>query len=200
MFTLFYQTTLGHISKREHIISCDAVTGAPLAVADGGVKQPKSDQTSVKFPQEARGCFGAGMVKNSEGVLIGVKCNPFNYTGRTVLGKKKYEREISLELNRVIGLKGIWSRYSNGYKDKYPDTWREEVKRVVDKNYCNICDIMDHVVSESKNMYFGTDVYDTFVIYHDGLSQWWESESQAYLENVHHFKNRQVKCYGNTNI
>jgi hypothetical protein len=57
---------------------------------------------------------------------------------------------------------------------------------------------MDHVVNESKKVYAGTDMEDRFVIFHDGLKQWWEKEAQEYLGTLG-FRHRQLCCLGETN-
>jgi len=140
------------------------------------------------------------MIKNEDDTFTGIKTTPFNYTGRTVLGRKSYRDEINAELLRVIGMKGRWSKYPNGYKDKYPDSWETEVKKVVDRKNCDVSEIMDYCVSEGKRIYQNTEFVDTFMIFHDGLSQWWEKDAQQYLHEAHNFKNRQVHCYGQTNM
>jgi len=56
---------------------------------------------------------------------------------------------------------------------------------------------MDHVVTKSKTIYKGTAVEDTFLIFHDGLSQWWEAEAQDYIPQLG-FCDRQLHCIGNT--
>jgi len=142
----------------------------------------------------------AAMRKLPDGTFEGVKGIPFNYTGKTVLGLRSYRNEMDKEMYRVIGLKGQWKNYSNGYKDRYPESWREEVCKAVDKKYCSVSDIMDHVIEQGNNIYQNTDVANTFLVFHDGLTQWWEKESQQYLNDVHNFRNRQLRCYGDTNM
>jgi hypothetical protein len=59
---------------------------------------------------------------------------------------------------------------------------------------------MQHVVEESKRIYHGTAAENRFQIFHDGLTQWWEPDAQAYLANVLQFPlNRQLRCEGSTN-
>jgi hypothetical protein len=40
---------------------------------------------------------------------------------------------------------------------------------------------MDHVISEGKRIWAGTDREETWMIYHDHLKIWWEKESHDYL-------------------
>ena len=58
--------------------------------------------------------------------------------------------------------------------------------------------MMKHIVDESKKVYAGTPMEDTFVIFHDGLSAWWEGEAQDCLETLG-FRHRQLCCVGGTN-
>ena len=50
----------------------------------------------------------AAMRKLSDGTYEEVNGTPFNYTGKTVLGLKSYNKELDKEMSRVIGMKGIW--------------------------------------------------------------------------------------------
>ena len=43
---------------------------------------------------------------------------------------------------------------------------------------------MDHIVAESKRAFADTPYADTFVLFHDALTQWWEKEAQDYLRDV----------------
>jgi hypothetical protein len=136
----------------------------------------------------------------TDGIEEGVRCEPFNYTGQTLLGVPEFEREVTKELNRVMDKKGQWLN-KGGYKGRYPETWRQEVVKVVNKSQHKRCvtDLMDHIVAESTKIYAGTDMEDKFLIFHDGLTQWWEVQAQAYLD-AKGFKNRQLCCIGDTNI
>jgi hypothetical protein len=51
---------------------------------------------------------------------------------------------------------------------------------------------MAHVIDESVKAFEGTSRANTFSIFHDGLSAWWESEAQAYLAS-RGFANRQIR-------
>lgn len=57
---------------------------------------------------------------------------------------------------------------------------------------------MDHVATESMKIYGGTAAEGSFKIFHDGLSLWWEKDSQDYLNSIG-FKDRQIRCTGETN-
>jgi hypothetical protein len=102
-------------------------------------------------------------------------------------------------MERVKPLRGQWGKDGDGYVEKYGlANYQRFVKEAVDKKYCNIADIMNHVVLESIKMYEGTNELNTFVIFHDGLKQWWEKEAQEHMASLG-FRNRQLRCLGNTN-
>jgi hypothetical protein len=73
------------------------------------------------------------------------------------------------------------------------------VVETVNKKYCNIVDIMNHVVSKSIQMYQGRPKSNAFIIFHDGLKQWWEKEGQDHMATLG-FRHRQLRCLGHTNI
>jgi hypothetical protein len=62
------------------------------------------------------------------------ECEPYNSTNRTVVGVEDYDKYLAAEKARVIPLKGPWRAPGLGYEDFPPDTWRDELKKSVDKN------------------------------------------------------------------
>lgn len=81
-------------------------------------------------------------------------------------------------------------------KGRYGDKWRVEVLKGVDKTYCSISDIIDHIVAWCKGIYPNK----SWLFFNDGLKQWWEVDSQKYLHDEHGMRDRQLRAYGNTNI
>ena len=67
----------------------------------------------------------------------------------------------------------------------------------VNKTICCVTELMDHVIEESIKIYADTDQRDTFLIFHDGLSAWWEGEAQTYLAEQG-FAHRQLRALGDT--
>jgi hypothetical protein len=189
------KVVLGHTSEYETRVRRDEEGTA----AEGGVLPPRHDFADTKFTGNAGGCFGVGIKRNEEtGKLQGIKCEPFSYLGRTVVAVKTYADEIEAELHRVKALRGIWGEIGKGYKEKYPETWKAQVKEKVDKTYCNITDIMDHVIKESDKLYAGTQYATTYMIFHDALPQWFEKEAQEYMSE-RGFKTRQVRNLNTAN-
>ena len=65
------------------------------------------------------------------------------------------------------------------------------------KKIC-ITELIDHVISQSKALYAGTEFADSFYIFHDGLTAWWEPSAQAYIASLG-FQDRQLRCIDPTN-
>lgn len=47
-------------------------------------------------------------------------------------------------------------------------------------------------------MYEGTPQHNTFIIFHDGLKQWWEKGAQEHMSTLG-FRNRQLRCLEDSN-
>eukprot|EP00732_Lithocolla_globosa_P000473 Lithocolla_globosa_v1_NODE_141_length_5757_cov_121.254121.p2 type:complete len:335 gc:universal NODE_141_length_5757_cov_121.254121:3013-2009(-) len=164
--------------------------------------------TSMKYPSDARACFGVAMRKKSDGTFEGVRCPPFPYTGCTVLGIKAYQKAEKAELARVRELGRQWGPVGHGYLERYREElvneqprWQVELRQKLRGPLHTICitELMDHVVKHSKAVYAGTPAADTFLIFHDHLSQWWEADAQKYLHERHGFRDRQLRCLGDVN-
>jgi len=117
----------------------------------------------------------------------------------------------------VKGLKGQWGAIGRGYKERWPDTWEAELEAKVSQKLVCITKvsahlmrkmflkpasvsryslpyvkIMDHVIEASIATFAGTPRADSFLIFHDGLSAWWEADAQAHLAS-RGFANRQIR-------
>jgi hypothetical protein len=86
---------------------------------DGGKLEEWAPPTTVKFPGDGRGCFGAAKVTPIGGdPSRGVKIEPFDYTGCNILSPEQYNEKAEAELEHVDGLPDKpWD-----YKVKYPQT------------------------------------------------------------------------------
>jgi hypothetical protein len=198
---------IGCVSKYEVRVALDKDNN-PALPEDGGVFPERKPTTEVKYFKDARACFGVAMRKKGES-FEGVKCEPFSYTGKRIVGIPEFRKACKAELQRVKELGGWqWKGENYGYEERYKDkpdingkpAWEHELHEAL-KRSGTICitDVMDHVVTESKKIYEGTPAAARFLIFHDGLSQWWEKEAQAYLHEKHGFRDRQVRAYRDTN-
>jgi hypothetical protein len=189
---------LGPMCKRETRIYQDD-NGVPTKPEVGGVLLKKKNKTSTKFCQEARGCFGVALRRTEDG-YEGAKAAPFNYTGRWVIGVKKYRQHCNEEMRRVKPLKGQWGQPGEGYPERYPapQDYMQFVCATVNMKYCCVTDMMDHVVAESAKIYANTPEANSFMIFHDGLSAWWEKEAQEHMTELG-FQDRQLVSIGSTN-
>ncbi len=196
-----HKVRLGHASKHEVRIRVDA-NGVPSPEREGGVLPPPMPTTSVKFPEEARGLFGACMIKETaaDGTVTyrGVKAKPFQYTKRLVIGLKTFNAALQAELQRVKPLGGVWGAADNGYEHRFGANWEVKLRSKVNKKYCCITELMDHVIKQSNKIYANTPHANTYLIFHDALATWWEADAQAYLAQKG-FAHRQLRCLGATN-
>ena len=82
-----------------------------------------------------------------------------------------------------MSLKGVWLN-KGGYLGSYGEAnWYNEATKVVDKTWCGIFKLIDHVIIELVNIYSGTPYENSFLIFHDWLSAWWEAEAQQYISS-----------------
>ena len=118
-----------------------------------------------------------------------------------MLTVKKYDQKVNQEMYRVKGLKSVWGTDGKGYAERYgsEEEGLRQARIKVDQKYYNIADIMDHVVAESRKVYEGTEFENTFLIFHDGLKQWWTEDAQLYMHEIHNMRDRQLRAYGDTN-
>ena len=138
------------------------------------------------------------MKKKSDGSFEGVRMQPFTYTDRLVVGVKAYNAALQAERLKVKPLEGQWGAIGDGYEERYQEIWQVELKKAVDKKWCCVTDIMDHMITETSKVYEDTEYADNFVIFHDGLAAYWEKEAQDHLKD-RGFNNRQLRAYSPTN-
>jgi hypothetical protein len=192
---------LGSAGEYQHMISRNE-NGNVTAPENGGVFSKEKTTTSVKYPEETRGCFGVCIVTklDKDGVEVkeGIRVKPFNYTGRKVVTELAFKFAMDMEKKRVLPFKGDWKGPNKGYEDRYPNTWEVELRKTVNKKLCSVNDLILHVITESTLVYAGTARADDFFIFHDGLTAWWTKESQEYIDSLG-FLNRQIRCVGETN-
>eukprot|EP00966_Prymnesium_polylepis_P263272 6081105-Prymnesium_polylepis.1 len=59
---------------------------------------------------------------------------------------------------------------------------------------------MDHAIAQAQGneLFKDTEFKDSWWLFHDALSTWWEMEAQEYLEE-RGFRDRQLRAWGETN-
>jgi hypothetical protein len=162
---------LGVAGKHQTRVSRNAA-GNVAPPREGGVFRKLLKNMTMKFPGDARLVFGVAVRTRHDGEQEGIRCEPYSYTGKTVVGVARFDVEIEKEFHRARGLKGVWGQVGGGYQGRYGLEARTKCIEQVSKKLVCITTIMDHVVSESKKVYEGTSRFDDFCIFHDGLSQW----------------------------
>eukprot|EP00968_Pinguiococcus_pyrenoidosus_P009245 scaffold727_cov172-Pinguiococcus_pyrenoidosus.AAC.1 len=106
---------LGHegaASSSQVLIPRD-VSGNLCHADHGGCLPEPKRKTVPKFPQEARGCFGVAAPIDRDGNVHAARMEPYNYTGKKILGFTAYVKALEGEIKRVKGLKasGVWGPY-----------------------------------------------------------------------------------------
>ena len=79
--------------------------GKWASVDDGGVYDDHASRKTSKFPKEVRFHFGV-MMREIDGKLHGDRMEPFEYTGKWVVGVKRIEKEVKAIVDKSNRLKG----------------------------------------------------------------------------------------------
>ena len=211
------QVRFGHASKFEVRIRRDS-SGRCSASGELPKRKPT---TTVKYPDEARGCFGCCIRTNRIGdEKEGVRLPVFNYTGQWLYGIKRWDEEFEAERKRVIGMPGKFGGKGKGYEDA-PDAlviqtgtnnalldgkpmWHTAIYNVLttrSKGRCRcVTELIDHMIRETAAAYKGTEREADFLIYHDALSAFTEKEAQDYIESQYpEMVGRFIASVGTTN-
>eukprot|EP00943_MAST-04B_sp_MAST-4B-sp1_P008752 g8752.t1 len=133
-----------------------------------------------KFAKRANGVFGVALINN-----IGTKMKPCRYTG-IVVANETWQQHLQDERARTDKLRNKPFATVDGVRQQWP-AWRENDKlvgeRIKDK-YSNIKVIIKHVIDEGNRLYQNTLHKNTWMIYHDALTQWWADSSIKYMESL----------------
>ena len=91
---------LGHSSKYEARVRQDEHGN----YSPTGTLPAKKPTTNVKYPDEARGCFGCCIRTSRLGEKVGMRMPVFNYTGQWLHGAKRWNEEFEKERLRVLDM------------------------------------------------------------------------------------------------
>jgi hypothetical protein len=153
-------------------------------------------------------------MKEVDGKRIGMRLEPFQYTGRKVLGPTSYWKAVRAELERVDRLVGSpWNVFCNTelygevplsevydggrYEALHGSSWRAKVDSHL--KLCCITDIIDHIIAEGDAAFADTPFANSWIIGHDALGQYWEPDSLKYLESKGFPPSRLLCAQGSTN-
>ena len=92
--------------KNSSIFLCSH--GEPTAHEFGCALPEENFITTVKYPGEARGCFGVALRRKEVGTIEGLRLNPFNYTGQKVVGVKTFQNLQKVEREKVKLSNDCW--------------------------------------------------------------------------------------------
>ena len=95
---------------------------------------------------------------------------------------------------------GVWHDYADEehpFKARFGDDWKNHLPRSV-STLTSIQELVDHTIDEGNRLFAGTAFANTWLIYHDALPQWWEKETQEYIQS-RGFAQRQWRANAETN-
>ena len=75
-------------------------------IGGGNYSDKKKGTLKVKYTKEVRFCFGVASVESGDGTVRGVRCAPFDYSGKTLLSIEEFDTKLAEEIIRVRSLKG----------------------------------------------------------------------------------------------
>ena len=82
--------------------------------------------------------------------------------------------EFPKEVNHLLS--------DNPYKSRYGNDWKEEIKKTkIMRPYICVSELVLHIVEETKKAYKGTKYEETYLFYHDALSQMTDNETIEWM-------------------
>ena len=70
----------------------------------------------------------------------------------------------------------------NPYESRYREEWRVEIKKTkIVRSFECMSDLVLHVMEETKKAYKGTKYEDTYLFYHNALSQMTDNETIEWM-------------------
>ena len=187
---------------------------------DGGVYDDHAARKTSKFPKEVRFHFGV-MMRDVDGEMHGDRMEPFEYTGKWVVGVKRIAAEVKAIVDKSNRLKGggdwwqtkhytqeqlaaleggRWEAYfieTTGSGEGWYDAVLEQLGKGSHPLIC-VTELMQHTIDEGNRLFKDTKFADSWMINSDRLSSWWEVEAQNYLRERGFFY-RHVSAWGDTN-
>ena len=173
----------------------------------------------AKHEDECRGLFGVCMLPKDTppegscdcdvGYYDGHKMNPFEYTGCRIVGGKAWGKACKAKFLHItelptFGKSGIWVNggdttwENNPFKKRFGNNWEKELRATMKASKVIwINDLVAHTVAEGNRIYRGSPWEDSWCIYHDALSSWWDPGAQALLRKLNMY-HRQVRAWGPT--
>ena len=186
----------------------------PMRKDDGGILVPYSKRVKFKFNKEVRFAFGfcTKWIGPKTGAHIGgyrgFVMEPWEYTGKRMLGPKKFNTHVTAEIRRVKNLMsykknqkgaGKWGcdHAENPYLAIHGDQWMKKIKEKLGRgSNAVVCvsDMLDHIKEQGDKLYAGTDFDGKWLLWHDALSQMWCPDGWKYIESIG-LADRVVRCH-----
>ena len=95
-----------------------------------------------------------------------------NISGLSMAAIIKLTKEAENALDEKIPSEVNYLNSENPYEARYGENWRNEIKKVSRmKKWVCVTDLVMHIYETTQNIYKGTKYEDTFLFYHDALTQ-----------------------------
>eukprot|EP00966_Prymnesium_polylepis_P088704 2052685-Prymnesium_polylepis.2 len=149
------------------------------SLENGGEYPPWSDTTSVKFAKEVRFLFGVMLRRDASGELVGNRMEPFEYTGKWIIGVKNYAEEMKSAVAAANRLKGggawactkdytpsqlaeleggrweAWQIEKHGSGDGWQDAVKAKMRKGEQGVIC-VTELMDHAIDQGNKLFANT--------------------------------------------
>ena len=141
-----------------------------------------------KYPKEARACY-AVCAPTINGKRCPQMATPWNYTEKKLVSYKVWKQQVQEELVRRCKSKhGAWKNFNsaNPYQERYGPTWENALCQEpgsILKPIRSVHHMIDHLIDEGNRMFANTKREETWMLYHDNLSIFWEKETVEYLKS-----------------
>jgi hypothetical protein len=202
----------GSFRGTQYRYSVNPTTGALQRKKDGGVWPARKHRMVAKYPEQARACYGVA-VPIQNGQEKPQMMEPWSYTGQKMVSMKVWKQKLKLEQTYRRNMKARgWDKFrgENPYLERYgKEQWEEEIaKSPRMRQLGNVRCLMDHIIAEGTKMFADSPRKDSWMLYHDHLSIWWEKQSQAHLKSLpcpiegwesRTWWDRQIKICGDNN-
>ena len=173
-------------SNRQTRISVDRNTGGLLSVNAGGLLTVKKIKVVPKYAKETRACY-AVCAPTINGERCPQMAKPWSYTERKLVSYKVWKQKVKEELvKKRNSTHYAWKNYNgdNPYEEKFGLTWESELRKSTAlKPMRSVHRMIDHLIDEGNRIFANTNRAETWMLYHDNLSIFWEKETVEYLKS-----------------
>ena len=174
------KTVLGGLGKKQARCYVDPNDHSkPKKKVNGGVLAPYTNRLKAKFPPEVRFAFGFTR-KWVNGSYRGFVMEPYEYTGKRMLGPKKFGALVNAEISRVNKLVSYTKNQKgegklgcdhaeNPYLAIHGEDWMAQMKQKLGRGsnaVVSVTDMVGHIEEQGDKLYSGTDFKGRWILWH----------------------------------